>query len=164
VIDGLKAKYPAATINQTLAYKGGMEAADAAAQTLFNDKILNATNKPDLVVIALGMNDDDTAAFKTAINNFISQAQAKGIEVLLVSTMQSNPFVEPLINEPTRAEIAQATRDIAASRNVALADVWTEWQNQAFLGIPPWSQLHNWSNHPGVPGHQLYANTILRFF
>lgn len=164
VIDGLKAKYPTATINQTLAYKGGMEAADAAAQTLFNDKILNATAKPDLVVIALGMNDDDTAAYKTAINNFISQAQAKGIEVLLVSTMQSNPFVEPLVSGPTRAEIAQATRDVANSRNVALADVWTEWQNQAFQGIPPWSQLHNWSKHPGVPGHQLYANTILRFF
>ena len=141
-----------------------MVATMGLAFTLVSVRAINSSTQLDLVVIALGMNDDNVADFKTAITNFINQAHAKGIEVLLVSTAQSTPFIEPLSSDPTRAQIAQATREVAMSKNVAMADVWTEWQNQSYLGIPPWSQLHNWINHPGVPGHQLYANTILRMF
>ena len=54
--------------------------------------------------------------------------------------------------------------DVAKEENVAAADVWTEFINQASRGIPPFSQLHNWLNHPGANGHKIYADVILRCF
>jgi len=38
------------------------------------------------------------------------------------------------------------------------------WTDLARRGVPPFSQLHNCSNHPGIFGMTVYADTILRFF
>jgi len=172
VIAGLKTKYPSATITETPAYQGSLSATDAGAATLFTNSVLNAAKPVDLVIIALGMNDAgvdangniDTSAFSSAITSFVTQAKAKGIEVLLVSPIQSNPFLDALSAKAPRSAISTALKTIANTQGVAMADVYTEWMNQASLGIPPYSQLHNWINHPGVNGHTLYANTILRLF
>jgi hypothetical protein len=84
---------------------------------------------------------------------------------MLVTPIQSNEYYEPKQTDRVpRATIAQAIRDVAAQENVTLVDMWQEWQNQATHGIAPSSQLHNMFNHPGEPGHQLYAASILRAF
>jgi hypothetical protein len=84
---------------------------------------------------------------------------------MLVTPMQSNIYYEPKQTDRVpRAQIAQAIRDIAGETNTTCIDVWQEWQNQERLGIAPLSQLHNMYNHPGDPGHEMYAASILRAF
>ena len=169
VASGLRQRFPGATVNEVAAYEGGLASTTAGA--MFQDKVLkphDAGQKIDLLVIALGMNDASTtgtAAFKSAMTNFIRQAKARGMDVLLVTTMPYNPQAEPLHTKlGPRAAIAQATRELGAREGVGVADVHTEWMNLATKGIAPLSQIHNMINHPGVDGMKVYADTILRFF
>jgi lysophospholipase L1-like esterase len=168
VVAGLQSRYPTATIRETAAYMGGIAAETSG--DWFRNKVLNVHdggNKVDLLVIALGMNDrgrPDTSAFKAAMNSYIDAAQARGIEVLVVTTMPWNPLVERRWSFLPKAQIAQATRDVASARNVALADVYREFMNLPSRGMPVHALHHNWLHHPGEAGMQLYADTILRFF
>jgi lysophospholipase L1-like esterase len=168
-IAGLRQQFPMATVNEVLAAEGGKSAVDSP--DIFQKDVLdvNASGKKiDLVVIAMGMNDfgkPSMTPFKDAMRGYIDKARAAGIEVMLVTPIQSNEYFEPKQTDRVpRATIAQAIRDIGAEENVTTIDMWQEWQNQATHGIAPSSQLHNMFNHPGEPGHQLYAATILRAF
>jgi len=91
------------------------------------------------------------------------QAKATGSEVVLLTTMELNPWLK---NGATKRWPAyqQALLDVAEAEHVGLADVHTEWLNLAARGIPPVSQLHNGINHPGPFGHGVYADVLLRFF
>ncbi|MGC3996318.1 MAG: SGNH/GDSL hydrolase family protein [Anaeromyxobacter sp.] len=169
VADGLRSRYPTATVIETPAHQGSVSA--ALAETTFQTRVLdphNAGHKVDLLVIALGMNDTgkpSTAAYKAKIRDYIARAKAVGMEVLLVPPIQSNPYFDAVHDTwVPREQIASALREVATQDNIAMADVFTEWMNQSAKGIAPVSQLHNWFNHPGTPGHKLYADTILRFF
>lgn len=53
-------------------------------------------------------------------------------------------------------------RNLAAEEGVALADVNREWINRRTRRYPPYVMLHNNNNHPGVEGHRLLADVILR--
>jgi lysophospholipase L1-like esterase len=122
----------------------------------------------DLLVIALGMNDlgkPSLDAFNQAMSSYIDRARGAGMEVLLVTPLQSNPYYDEVLTDRVpRAQIAVAIWQLAVEKGVACADVFTAWVNQAARGIAPVSQLHNWFNHPGAGGHQLYVDTILRLF
>ena len=166
-IAGLRKHFPSATISETLAAEGGKSAVDTA--DIFQKSVLdvNASGKKiDLVVIAMGMNDlgkPNMNAFNDAMRGYIQKWHDAGMEVMLVTPIQSNIYYEPKqIDRVPRAEIAQAIRDVANETDTTCIDMWTEWQNLATHGIAPLSQLHNMFNHPGEVGHQLYASTILR--
>jgi lysophospholipase L1-like esterase len=123
----------------------------------------------DLVIIAMGMNDfgkPSLTAYKNALRGYIADAKSRGIDVIMQTTIQSNPYYDPVIagDHVARSVIAQAMRDVGAETGVAVADAYTEWVNQAYKGIAPVSQLHNWFNHPGNAGHKVIANAILPFF
>jgi lysophospholipase L1-like esterase len=167
--NGLRARFPAATVTETLASEGGKGAVDSPA--IFQKRVLdphNAGNRVDLVVIAMGMNDKGKPSldpFRQAMSDYIDKARAAGIEVLLVTPLQSNPYYEPKQTDRVpRAQIAAAILDVAAAKHATAVDVQTQWNNQASRGIAPFSQLHNTFNHPGAAGMRLYANTILRAF
>jgi lysophospholipase L1-like esterase len=169
VTNGLRQRYPQANVTETLACEGGKAATNS--QWVFQKLVMepHQNGHPvDLVVIELGMNDlgkPSLDPYKQAMDGYIDQARAAGIEVLLVTPHQSNPYYDATYtNWVPRAQIAQAVRDLAAAEHVACADVYTEWVNQATHGVAPVSQLHNWFNHPGEAGMRLYADTILRFF
>jgi hypothetical protein len=138
---------------------------------VFQERVLdphNAGSRVDLVVIAMGMNDKGKPTldpFKAAMNEYIDKARAAGIEVLLVTPMQSNPYYEPnQTDRVPRARIAEAILEVGEARDATVIDVHTEWNNMATRGILPFSQLHNTYNHPAVFGMRLYADTILRAF
>jgi hypothetical protein len=80
-----------------------------------------------------------------------------------VATMENNCR---LLGDPTRSK--KPNRDllaeIAAETGCAFADVYTEWMNQEYRGVPPEARLHNFINHPDVVGHRLWADVILRCF
>jgi lysophospholipase L1-like esterase len=167
VVVALQKKFPKAKVSGIPAFKGGTTV-KYGLEVMDKDVI---PNKPDLVVIAFGGNDvagpvgkppnNPAPAFKDGIRALIQRAKQSGAAVLLVVEMQQHPWSEPAQRwEPYRA----AQLELAKEENVALADVYTEWMNQASRGTPPFTQLHNWVNHPGKEGHQLFAETLLRCF
>jgi lysophospholipase L1-like esterase len=136
----------------------GWSSAQGAADL---DRLLKL--KPDLVVIAYGMNDvngRDPEAFKAVIKGMldrIKQANAE-TEVVLVATMTGNPdwFATP-------AAMFPAYRDALKSLEgpgVVLADLTSVW-----LRLLERKRLFdltgNGVNHPNDYGHRVYAQTIL---
>lgn len=117
------------------------------------------------MVIALGMNDpaNPVSNFSNPMREMIRQAKARGIEVLLVTTM---PFSTATAGRYTSSKpaIAEATRELGRTEGVAVADVHQEWMNLPSQGIPSFVPVHNWATHPGEFGMKIYADTILRLF
>jgi len=85
------------------------------------------------------------------------------MEVILVVTMQQNPWMKTDVARRW-LDYRKALLELGEEEKVGVADVYTEWMNLATRGIPPFSQLHNWINHPGAFGHGVYAEVVLRFF
>lgn len=169
VVVGLRQRFPKATITPIAAFKGGITTSAAAG--LFEREV--AAKRPDVLVIAFGLNDADgpltggpknpPAQFKKDVRAIIAKAKESGTSVLLVTPFQPSPFRANGV--ATRIlDYRKALLELAEEEQVACADVYTDWMSQASRGIPPFSQLHNWINHPGPVGHALYAETILRFF
>jgi lysophospholipase L1-like esterase len=169
LIVGLRKRFPKATIKPVEAYQGG-------TQTKFGLDVLEKTvlpAKPDVVLIGFGGNDvagpigrppnNPPEQFKKDMQAMVRKAKAGGAEVVLVVTMQQNPWQKTDVDGRWPA-YRKALLEIGDEEKVGVADVYTEWLNLATRGIPPVSQLHNWVNHPGAFGHGVYAETVLRFF
>jgi lysophospholipase L1-like esterase len=164
---GLRARFPSATISQFVASQGGKSLYDSQAtfQTILDQQ--KTGNTIDCVVINLGMNDTGLSNTinnsKTALATYIDQARAAGIEVIVMTPVESNAYYNPS-NRAPRSVVAAAIKEVAASKNAALMDMYQEWVNQGTRGISPFSQLHNTFNHPGVAGHRLMSDALLRMF
>jgi lysophospholipase L1-like esterase len=169
VILGLKKLYPQSQITPVHAAKGATTTSHGV--NVFDELVV--AKKPDLVFIAYGLNDaagaigkeptNPVANFKEDIRNLVKRSQSAGASVILVSPMQPNPWIENKIAERI-VDYREALRALSKEENVGFADVYAAWMKQADAGVPPFSQLHNWNNHPGIAGHAVYAETILRFF
>ena len=125
------------------------------------DKLL--AEKPNLVIVAYGMNDvgrRDPKWYKEQTQKIIERIHAadKDTEIILVSTMLGH---KEWVHTPR--EMFPAYRDALASLTgpgVALADVTAVWEtllkNKHDLDL-----TGNGLNHPNDFGHRLYAQTIL---
>lgn len=166
----LKKRYPNADIAEIPAWRGG-RGIDFGAQQL-RETVLPA--KPDLLIIMMGMNDSDgpsdgsrakvsPADFGKHLENIVKTAQDAGIEVILMTSMQPYPM-KPGGHAQRWPEYVSIQKEIADKHDVGLADTYQEWMNLQHRGMPPYSQLHNWNNHPGSFGHSVLAEVPLRFF
>jgi acyl-CoA thioesterase-1 len=124
---------------------------------------VTARSKPDLAIIAFGMNDacgGDMAQFAAHIRGIMGaiKAAAPEAEFVLVSPMLPNaewdaPKMEnyPLIREALAG---------LCGKGAVLADVTSVWadllKRKAFLDL-----TGNGLNHPNDFGHRIYAQTIL---
>lgn len=167
VMAGLKKRFPRVDIQQIQAWKGGITTKMGAG--FFQNKV--RPKAPDLLIIALGANDADGRSwdqpprnpapqFREDIRRMVRAAKQAGTEAMLVTPLHPHEI-------PAEKYISghrQALLDVAQEENAACADVYADWQNLATRGIPPFTQLHNTSNHPGPFGHSIYAKAILRFF
>lgn len=169
VVSGLRKQFPSAKIEPIQAVQGGTTS--KVAPQFFEEKL--APQKPDLLLMAFGLNDANSiiggsprvsvAEYKEGLRGVIVKARAAGTEVMLVTPMQPSPFLKSGIASRI-VQYRDAMLALAKEENVACADVYAAWLRQADQGTPPFSQLHNWINHPGNNGHGVYAATILRFF
>jgi lysophospholipase L1-like esterase len=125
--------------------------------------------RPDLVLIAFGMNDvtmgrfdpdrgaREYAANLAAVRSAI-RADAPEAEFILVSSMHGNPAIE---NYP--AGHYPMYRDVLAGfmgAGTALADITALW-GELLARKRPLDMIANGLNHPNDFGHRLYAQTIL---
>ena len=165
----LRKRFPKATIEQIQAFQGGQGA--PFGEKILEEKVLG--HNADLLLIAFGLNDaiapagkapsNPPEAFSGQIAGMTRRAKAEGIEVILLTPMQPNPYQKDgLASRITGYN--EALAKVAAAEGAALADVYSQWLRLTDEGIPPYSQLHNWLNHPGIRGHRVYAEVLLRFF
>ena len=101
--------------------------------------------------------------FDRLFNKLIERAKTIGAEVIIHTSMETNPF-DANGDAQRWPAYREAMLMAAMKHQIGVADTGTAWQNQRLCGIPPFSQLHNWINHPGSKGHALFAETILQFF
>jgi acyl-CoA thioesterase I len=120
-------------------------------------------NKPDLVILAYGMNhtrSHDPKAFKQMAKTMIDRIHAADdkIEIILIAPMYGNPDWK---NTP-REEFPQHREAIAslAGPGIALCDVTSIWGK--LLEHKRYTDLTgNGVNHPNDFGHRLYAQALL---
>jgi lysophospholipase L1-like esterase len=118
--------------------------------------------KPDLALIAFGMNDaggKTPEEYTENIRQIVEPLRAHGAEVILIATMTGNPewtaFPDPSRFLEYRDALAGLTGE-----GVALADVTSVWteivRRKKYLDLSG-----NGLNHPNDFGHRLYAQVIL---
>jgi lysophospholipase L1-like esterase len=121
-----------------------------------------AEPRPDLVVVAFGMNDAagrPAPEYRANVERLLARVGERlpDAEFLLVATMVGNPAWVRL-----RQDLFPAYRDALATLRrpgVALADVTTPWSR--FLELKQdWDQTGNGVNHPNDFGHRVYAQVI----
>ena len=99
--------------------------------------------------------------------NFTKLARAAGAEMLIVTTMPPVPWddADPAkwLGDRYKEQVAKML-EAAKEDNAALVDLHADFLNLDRRGIPWFSQLHNWANHPGAFGHGVFAESILRAF
>jgi lysophospholipase L1-like esterase len=167
VIVALRKRFPRATVTPIDSFKGGTTT-KFGLEKMDKDVV---PKKPDLVLLAFGGNDvagpigkgprNPPKQYKEDMRTLIRRAKEAGAEVMIVGIMQQFPWGEPARRWPAYRKVQL---ELGEEENIAVADVYTEWMNQATRGVPPFTQLHNWVNHPGKEGHGLFADVILRFF
>ncbi|MEK7413973.1 MAG: GDSL-type esterase/lipase family protein [Planctomycetota bacterium] len=169
VVVSLRKQFPTATITPIAAFQGG-------TTTKYGVEILEKNvlpAKPDLVVLSFMGNDasgpkngppnNPPEQFKEDMRAMIKKVKSANADVLLVITISPNPLLKT-VSLARLPAYRQAMLDLAKEENVCAADCYTEWENQASRGYPPFSQMHNLVNHPGKVGHLLLANVVLRCF
>ncbi len=157
VVDGLRRAYGAPIVLHNLAVAGSSTDVGLA------DVERVVAVRPDLVVVAFGMNDAgyatsaDVAANVAGIIEAIRRG-APDAEFVLVSSMLPNPEWHYPVLE--RFDAYRAVLASLCAEGVILADVTALWR--AVLRRKSFYDLTgNGINHPNDFGHRLYADVIL---
>ncbi len=145
----------------------GVNGTSCTAALLHKDEWLN--DRPDLMVIAYGMNDFtrfDTIGYIREIDRIRTTMQACSpeTEYILVSSMSGNPEWTPTLPGPDAA-FAAALQKYAdeTGENTVCANVFAFWdslvQRKGFF-----SMTGNGVNHPNDFGHRVYAAVLSALF
>lgn len=155
----LQAKFPAARINAVNGATGG----DSTTQGLkrLEEKVVSA--RPDLVLVAFGMNDHNRRGvplpeFERQLREIITRIRrATAAEIIVLSAFPPNP--QWMHGSQRMAEYAAATARVAAGTQSAYADVYANWQAMAARKRPE-DLLANNINHPNDFGHWIYYRVL----
>jgi acyl-CoA thioesterase I len=160
--NALKQKYPRAEIEAINGATGGDTTANGLSR--LQNKVIE--RRPDVVLIAFGMNDDNIPPFGVPVETFAenlrhmvdqirSQTQA---EIILLSTFPPNPKWH--FGSGNMAQYAQATERVAREKQCAYGDVYHNWLTVAAAKKPE-DLLGNNINHPNDFGHWIYLQVLL---
>jgi acyl-CoA thioesterase I len=157
--DGLQRKYPATRITAINGATGG----DSTRQGL--DRLANKVldQRPDLVLLAFGMNDHNRGGvpipeFEANLKELISRIRTgNGAKVVLCSAFPPNPNWK--FGSHRMEEYAAATERVAHETGTAFADVYRNWQAIAEHKKPE-DLLGNDINHPNDFGHWIYFRVL----
>jgi acyl-CoA thioesterase I len=156
VAESLRKRFPKAEIT----YENGATGGDATPQGLarLEEKVL--TRKPDLVLVAFGMNDHNVGstplpAFEQNLKAIVTRIRERtGADVIFLSTFPPHPDWH--YGSHQMEKYADATKRAAAELQAPYADVYGVWQ-QVLKRKDPASLLGNNINHPNDYGHWLYV-------
>lgn len=165
--ESLRKQFPGTKITVENGATGGDSTPQGLAR--LQEKVLS--RKPDLVLIAFGMNDHNRAdvggtpipAFIANLKSIAMQIREKtGAEVILLSTFPPNPKWH--FGSHQMEKYAAATKQAADELKAPYVDVYGIWK-QVLERKDPESLLGNNINHPNDFGHWLYLQALnsLRF-
>jgi acyl-CoA thioesterase-1 len=151
----LQHQYPRAHVTAVNGATGG----DTTAQGLQRLQAKVIGEKPDLVLIGFGMNDNNKYGvplpeFERNLREMIARIRATtAAEIILFSAFPPNPKWQ--WGSPHMADYAAATARVAGETACAYADVYDNWQTLAARKKPE-DLLGNNINHPNDFGHWIY--------
>ena len=161
--DSLRAKYPRTEIKAINGATGG----DTTAMGLvrLEEKVIK--QKPDLVLVAFGMNDHNIPgvgvpldAFAQNLRTMIDRVrQSTDAEIILISAFPPNPKWH--FGSHRMEQYAQATEQVAREKDCAYADVFHNWQTIVEMKKPE-DLLGNNINHPNDFGHGIYYRVLMQ--
>lgn len=154
----LRRQFPRASLTAANGATGGDNTAHGLQR--FEAKVL--AERPDLVLVAFGMNDHNRSGvpipdFQRNLKEMISRIRDAGGEVVLLSAFPPNP--NWTFGTQRMAEYAAATRQVAEETRCAYANVYDNWQLIAARKKPE-DLLGNNINHPNDFGHWIYFRVL----
>lgn len=173
----LEAFYPSATFSTVNAGVSGGTVAQAL-ERLERDVL---SFRPDLVLIAFGLNDchnglEGLARFQADLSEMVRRInESTEADILLVTpsfmARRANARIHPDHSQHTQAVIgaqtegtlaryAQVIRDVASASSLPLADVHREWERLSADGFDTDAWLINGLNHPNRQGHKLASQVV----
>ena len=172
--------YPDVTIDMINSGVGADQATDGLAR--IDRSVLRFS--PDLVLIEFGLNDSvknglaGIKSFKQTITDIIERIeQQTDADIILLTPNFLATSDNPNIHEEHRrrghaktypkiqnsgilAQYAQALREIGAERNVAVADIYSQWEHLSKV-VDTNTLLSNGLNHPDARGHRIMVETVM---
>jgi lysophospholipase L1-like esterase len=157
--DSLKKKYPRAKINMINSATGG----DTTVQGLerLEEKVIS--KKPDLVLVAFGMNDQNKGfvteeQFEANLGLIVDRIRrGTSAEIILISSFPPNPNWHWTSGQ--MEEYSRITGRVAKAKNCAFADVYPNWVAYEKRKKPE-DLLANNVNHPNDFGHWIYFRVL----
>ena len=158
---GLKEKYPFATLDVIVTAIGGENSEQGAAR--FKENVL--IYKPDLVTIDYGLNDRSIGMVraKAAWRSMIERSLEVDVKVILLTPTLDNTIDVKKYQEAELYRYWEQIYSLADEFKVALADSFTAWIKTCQSGIGL-NTLLSQSNHPSRAGHELVAREMLDWF
>jgi len=132
--------------------------------------------RPDLVLIngslnwnpGLGTTEEYRELLRGMVRRLKEETEADIVLLTPNGDLPNNtPFMKMMEQagiEPTTGERAKAIRAVADEEQVCLADVYAVWEEARARGCPWKEILSNGVNHPGVEGHEVYAEILMKLF
>lgn len=159
--DALQQKYPKAQITTVNGATGGDTTRNGLDR--LESKVLS--QKPDLVLLAFGMNDNNLPPFGVTREEFAQNlrrmiARIRGetqAEIILISTFPPNPKWH--FGSREMGAYAQVTAQVAWEKRCAFADIYHHWLNFSAAKKPE-DLLGNNINHPNDFGHWIYFQVL----
>lgn len=156
IADSLRKRFPKSQIT----FENGATGGDTTEQGVarLQEKVLS--RKPDLVLIAFGMNDHNVGSvaiqrFEDNLRNMVKQIREKTeAEVILLSTFPPHPDWH--FGSHQMEKYAEAMKRVAAEVKAPYVDVYGIWE-KVLKRKDPSSLLANNINHPNDFGHWLYV-------
>jgi lysophospholipase L1-like esterase len=158
-VSALRQRYPKAQITAFNGATGGDTSVQGLAR--LEEKVLQ--QKPDLVLVAFGMNDQNVGyvpvdQFGRNLGTMVDRIRATGpAEIVLLSSCLPNPNWHWTSGK--MPEYGAMTRQVAAEKQCAFADVLTNWK-AVIDRKKPEDLLANNVNHPNDFGHWVYFRTL----
>jgi lysophospholipase L1-like esterase len=160
-LTALRQRYPKAQITGVNGATGGDTTEQGLAR--LEEKVLAA--KPDLVLVAFGMNDQNVGfvpleKFEQNLRTMVDRTRAgTGAEIILLSSCLPNPNWHWTSGK--MPEYGRATGEVAREKQCAFADVLTNW-DAVVKAKKPEDLLANNVNHPNDFGHWIYFQVLER--
>ena len=156
----LKKQFSSAVFNVIVTAIGGETSPEGAKR--FERDVLSL--RPDIVTIDYGLNDRtiDLPSARKAWASMIEQAQSKRIKVILLTP---TPDTSARLGDPSDPlnQHADQIRSLASEYRVGLVDSLAAFQNAIASGRDL-SALMSQVNHPNRQGHELVAESLLKWF
>jgi lysophospholipase L1-like esterase len=124
--------------------------------------------QPSLVTLMIGMNDSTKGMerlqeFKNNLTSIVRQVRVTGIEMILITPNPINLHLPENAIRLCYPHYVDAIREIAASEQIPLCDVYQAWEELALKESDnQWSTMND-SIHPNEYGHDFIAQVLFRF-